>query len=399
MLLEKLTNALRGEVRLRIESGFPERILNLCGARKLAFWDVVWLSPIAFTCSMTRRDWAVLRQAVRKLDCTAAVVDRSGVPYFLRRFRRRYVLLTCGAFCAAALFFGSFFIWNFRIEGNVTVTDEEILRALEKNGVGLGTFGLAVDGEDLRNHVLLDLPQLGWIAVNVSGCQAQVQVRERIPAPEPADKRVPCNLAARRAGLVKEVNLLGGVKMVLPGTMVEKGQILISGMEDTETYGARMMAGMGTVTARTWYTLSTTMPLTVEKKQVSDREKTRWALVFGRHRVKFYGNSNTGVENCDKIRTRTQGTLFGLPLPVTVEREVWQTYEIQQVKRTPEAAQKAGEQILLEYLHRQVDAYGSVCSTLCTAKPEGERIKVTLTAECLEQIGEPVPILTEEQAE
>ena len=69
------------------------------------------------------------------------------------------------------------------------------------------------------------------------------------------------------------------------------------------------------------------------------------------------------------------------------------------MKRTPEAAQKAGEQILLEYLHRQVDAYGSVCSTLCTAKPEGERIKVTLTAECLEQIGEPVPILTEEQAE
>ena len=33
-------NRLRGQVRLRVECAFPERVLNLCGARDLAFWDL-----------------------------------------------------------------------------------------------------------------------------------------------------------------------------------------------------------------------------------------------------------------------------------------------------------------------------------------------------------------------
>ena len=54
-MLNGIINRLRGQVRIRAESAFPERILNLCGARELAFWDVVWESPTAFTCRLSRR--------------------------------------------------------------------------------------------------------------------------------------------------------------------------------------------------------------------------------------------------------------------------------------------------------------------------------------------------------
>ena len=94
------------------------------------------------------------------------------------------------------------------------------------------------------------------IAVNVSGCRAYVQVRERDPKPEMVDERSPTNVVARREGLVLDVQALDGVACVLPGTTVTKGQLLISGVEDTGTYGARLLAGMGTVEARTWYTLT-----------------------------------------------------------------------------------------------------------------------------------------------
>ena len=58
-------------------------------------------------------------------------------------------------------------------------------------------------------------------------------------------------------------------------------------------------------------------------------------------------------------------------------------------------AKAAGEQILTEYLHTLVDPYGTVESTLCTARQKGDTLLVTLTAECQEQIGESVPIYTE----
>ena len=244
-MLTGIINRLRGQVRIRAESAFPERILNLCGARELAFWDVVWESPTAFTCRLGRRDWHTLRQAAKNLDCALTVVGREGAPYFFFRFRRRQALLIGLLLCATGLFLGSFFVWDFVVEGNETVPTEEILRALEKNDVHLGSFGLSLNGERIRNHVLLDIPELSWITVNVSGCRAHVQVRERIPAPERLDRQTPSNMIARRAGLVLKVRAVDGVAAVQPGTAVTENQLLVSGVEDTETVGARVLAGMG----------------------------------------------------------------------------------------------------------------------------------------------------------
>ncbi|MDY3281472.1 sporulation protein YqfD [Dysosmobacter sp.] len=398
MVLTKIFNGLRGNVRLRVTGGFPERVLNLCGARKLCFWDVCWISPTEFTCSMSRRDWRVLRQAAERLECAITPERRAGVPYFLGRFRKRYVLAAGLTLCVLGLVFGSFFIWDFRIDGNETIPDEEILRALQRHGITLGTFGFAIDSEDLRNHLLPEMPELAWITVNVSGCQAQVQVLERIPAPELADQRTPCNIVARRDGLVREVRALGGAKQVLPGTVVQRGQLLISGVEDTGTVGARMMAGMGTVTARTWYTLTARIPLTENRRTGTPEERRVLSLIFGTRRVKICGNSSYSLADCDKIIERTQLRLFWLPLPVTVERETIRRYDTEPAALAPETARQRAEAALTEYLEALVAEHGSVTSTLCTARQSGGVLTVTLAAECAEQIGERVPIYTETAA-
>ena len=395
MLLKRIVNRLQGEVRVRVVSGFPERVLNLCGARKLTFWDVCWVSPTEFVCSMSRQDYRVLRQAAKNLDCTLTAERKAGAPYFLGRFRRRYVLVYGLILCVIALIFGSFFIWDFQIEGNVSVTDEEILRCLEAHGVRLGTFGFAIDSEELRNHILLEMPELVWITVNVSGCQAQVQVRERLPTQERVDKRTPRNVVARRDGLVLKITALGGERRVLAGATVERGQLLISGVEDTGTFGARLKAGMGSVTARTWYTLRTRIPLTERKKTYTGEEKTGWSLIFGTHRIKLYGSGSYSLEECDKISTRKQLYLFGIALPVTVERETWRYFTLETVSVSPETAGKRGEALLTEYLHTLVDPYGAVSSALPAVKRDGDAAAVTLSAECVEQIGQTVPIYTE----
>ena len=103
-MLNEIVNRLRGQLRIRVESAFPERILNLCSARDLAFWDLEWESPTAFTCRLSRQDWHALRRAAKNLDCTLTVVKREGAPYFLFRFRHRTALVTGLVFCGMALF-------------------------------------------------------------------------------------------------------------------------------------------------------------------------------------------------------------------------------------------------------------------------------------------------------
>ena len=397
-MLNQIVNRLQGQARIRVETPFPERVLNLCGARNLAFWDMEWESETSFTCRLNRRDYYALRRAVKKLDCRLTVVRKEGVPFFLGRFRRRQALLAGLTLCGTLLFLGSFFIWDFTVEGNQRVTDEEILRALQNQGVSIGTFGISLDTEEIRNHVLLEIPELLWITVNVSGCRAYVEVRERTEVPEPVNEQAPTNVVARRDGLVLNVRALNGVKCVLPGTSVEAGEILISGIEDTETVGARVLAGMGEVEARTWYTLSTVMPLTVQEKQYTGEEKHGLSLVWGTNRVKFFRNSSIQAGNYDKITERTQWSLFGLPLPVTSVTETYRFYETVSAQVPAAKAEAQGEEILTRYLHTLVDGCGTVSSTLCTSRQQGDTLVVTLTAECVEQIGETVPIYTGQEA-
>ena len=41
-MLKELINRVRGQVWLRVTCPYPERVLNLCSARKLVFWDLEW---------------------------------------------------------------------------------------------------------------------------------------------------------------------------------------------------------------------------------------------------------------------------------------------------------------------------------------------------------------------
>ena len=92
---------------------------------------------------------------------------------------------------------------------------------------------------------------------------------------------------------------------------------------------------------------------------------------------------------------RPQWSLLGLPLPVTSVKETCRFYETVPTEISAVQAEKRGEQILTDYLHTLVDPYGTVSSTLCTSRQEGDCLLVTLSAECVERIGRTVPIYTE----
>ena len=194
--------------------------------------------------------------------------------------------------------------------------------------------------------------------------------------------------------MVLKVRALDGIASVLPGTAVTEGQLLISGVEDLETLGARTLAGMGSVTARTWYSLTTGIPLAAEEKRETG-SKTGLSLVVGKRRVKFFSNSSIEGENYDKITENYRGSLLGIPLPVRLVAETWRFYETAPVERDVVEAEKLGERILTEQLEAMVEPYGTVSSTLCSARRQGDVLMVTLSAECVEEIGERVPILTE----
>lgn len=393
-MLQKTLHLAVGTVTVRVESPYPERFLNLCSANGIRFWDLKWISAQEFILNMTRPEYQRLRRLTGKLECSYRVEKRKGFVFFARRFRRRQVLLAGMAMLLMATVLGSFFVWDFVVEGNESVSEEEILRALEECGVSYGTFGLSIDSRVLRNKVLLKIPALSYLAVNVSGSRAYVQVRERIAAPEIVDQETPRNVVAAKSGLVTKVQALAGTAAVLPGTTVKEGDLLISGVFDTDTVGTRILAGMGSVTGRTWYTFTAPIAKETVKKQFLE-EETRFSLVLGRKRLNFYSN-NSSIDGLgyDTISSRMRWIVPGnVALPVVWLRQERKSYSPGVEELSPMEAQKLGEEILTEYLLTQIAPGGEVISTLTSLREEEDRYYVTLSAECLEEIGRSEEIL------
>ena len=391
MMYKKTVNYLRGSVTVRVESPVPERVVNLCAAHAIPFWALRWADAATFTVCTTRRGLARLRQVTGEVDCRITVLHEAGAPVLLGRVRRRYALLAGFAAFLLLLFGGNIFIWELQVTGNETVPTETILRELEEYGITIGSVGLRIDQKAMRNHVLLELPDLSWLVVNVKGCTAHVQVVERQRPPQIVQEGETTNVVAARAGLVTRIEPLDGKAQVALGSTVTEGQILISGVVDSPRTGLRLVHGMGNVWARTWYDLSVLVPLQMQQKRVQEDTGVRISLDMGKKRLKLYAKGSILGDECDKIIQYGAVCLpggFRLPITVVTERTV--RYTTGWVERTEAEARAEGEALLLKMLQAQMTEGGTVTTTRFAAARKGTYLLVTLTAECHEQIGQQV---------
>ena len=248
----------------------------------------------------------------------------------------------------------------------------------------------------MRNHVLLELEDVVWLAVNVRGCVARVQVVERVRGQDMVEDG-PANVVARRPGLVTRVEALGGQAAVVPGDTVTQGQLLISGAVDLDNGGLRWQHGMGRVWARTWYELTAQVPLTVRQRGVPLSSRTRYALDIGKKRIKLYGKGSTLGGDCDKITQYRPVCLpWGLRLPITVAAETVTAYgPSTDVPRSAGEARQEGEALLRRQLEELLGDTGTAENVRIDAVEQGSWLLVTLRAECLEEIGREVPLTKE----
>ena len=387
-----LVNYLRGQTVVEVVCATPERVVNLCAAGGVPFWNVTWLTAERLRFTTTRSGERRLREIMAELDAEVSVVERSGAPELWRRVRRRYVLLGAAALLPLVLAVSAGRIWGFEVSGNDTVATPEILQALERCGVAVGTRGVGLDQDDLRNRVLPLLPDVVYLAVNVRGCTAHVQVVERTRPPHLYRDSDVQNVVAARDGLITKIEALDGVTCVQVGDTVQAGQVLLGGVADSPR-GCRYMRAHGRIRARTWYCWTVPVPLDVCEKTREEGAVTRVAVDIGRQRIKLYAGGSVLPVDCDKI-TEYRGLRlpFGLRLPVTLAVEKTVTHTVYDGQRAEDDARAEGQRQLLAQLRQTIGEDGAILQTDVSARRQGAYLMVTLRAECEEQIGVVAPL-------
>lgn len=397
--MKQVVNLLRGSVRLEASGAFPERFLNLCAQRGVAFWRVEWPEEHTLRLTVAWQDRKGLEELAQRTGCTLTEAGRQGVPPFLLRFRKRYALLIGLSLALTAVFFLSRFVLVVEVEGNETVPAQVILTELQRAGLRPGVYGPGLSVREISNEAMLHLDDLAWMAVNLHGIRAQVVVREKVDRPEMVDESVLGDIVAEAPGIVTRMEVWSGDAAVAEGATVLPGDVLIRGsvQMDPPLYSENPtlwmpVRAMGRVEGRTWRTLAASIPLEAEVKTFTGDEKNRYSLTILGQRVNFYQNSGISFDRYDKITSTWNLTLpGGLVLPLSLRRETLRAYETAAAAVDEAAAQTLLEERLSGQLLNLLGETGTVVSQQFSAVRRPGALTVTLTAECREELGRFVP--------
>ena len=320
-------------------------------------------------------------------------IKRTGFLALVKKHRRRVGLCAGCAILAASLAVSSRFIWDIRITGNERIATEDIEKRLEGYGLRLGAYKPSLDAGDVCRKMTIGNGGISWISINMRGTVAIVEVRETTDA-EKETAAIPSNLVAACDGQIVSVTAYGGKSEVRAGQTVKKGDILVSGVIDSEALGYRLVRARGEVMANVSKRFSASVPLkTTEKKETGAVETYKKIKIFSKT-AELFKKTNISFEKYDTIEKTERVEIFGVRLPVFVTTVTYAEYKDVPVELTEEearlsAAEKAGEMMRLG------TAGDRIISVFENVTYDGVVCSVELIVECVTDIATEQIIETE----
>ncbi len=376
----------RGSVLCEIRGAAPLRCLNALGEAGIEAKRAERADEFTLRLTLDERDYSAAAAIAARSQCELARISSRGGALLARRLRRRIALLTAAVVCFALLAAGSLFVWEIDISGCESVTEGEVRRALASAGVAEGSFWPAWDADAVKNHLLLEIPELAWAGVSVSGSRAEVRVRERIERPELASDGAPGSITAAASGIIERMEVYEGAPAVSVGDAVAVGETLVSGEMASAVGDTRYVRARAAVTARTYVELTASAPLKYGRLLEADTH-SRWSLIIGSGRVNFFRGSSQTPPGCGKIIEEYPLAWEGVfRLPVTLVRETVIEYSAQEAEEDPALLEQRLAEALQSRLERRLEGRGEALSVHFTARESGGALYVTLRAECREDI-------------
>ena len=396
--MKRLMNFLQGMMTLTITGPFPERLINLCAQEEVSFWGLEWLDEHTIRLTTRRRTMALLRRLAQRVGCEVSVDGSRGLPDFLLRFRSRYAFLIGLALSLCAVAVLSRFVLTIEVTGNERIPTAVILTQLRQLGVRAGVYGPSIDRQQVAQEAALGLEEVAWMGINLHGTRLEVIVRETVPMPERVDETQHYDVVAEADGIITHVEAELGDAKVKEGDTVLKGEVLISGTVTMEPpqysdLPARYYQthARGRVWARTWRTLTAAIPVETAVKEYTGEDKSTWSLHLLGRRVELWGADCGGTAWDKKTQVNQVVLPGGLILPISLCRETFREYQERIVEVNLTAAQSLLEEQLTGHLDQLLGEDGQAEELSFTARVEEGLLRVTLQAECREEIGTEAP--------
>ncbi|WP_053957565.1 sporulation protein YqfD [Inediibacterium massiliense] len=388
MLAIKLWNILRGYVVIRIEGLSLEKFINYAIAKGIYFWDIIRIDYTTLEAKVGINGYKELRHIVKRTGCKVKINQKIGYPFFMHRMKERKMFITGFIFCIFMVFMMTSFIWNIEIVGNEKNSENDIIKYLDTLGLYEGALKYKLNLSDIENNMMIKLDHLTWVGIHIQGTKAIVEIVEGIDPPKIIPKNIPCDLVAKKKGVIEKVIARNGDALVQRGDIVKKGQRLITGQIQREEIDTRYVHALGEIFARTYYEKEDEISLSEIKKIKTGKKFTRRIAKIGNNQI-ILSLEEIPYKNVI-IERRNKRLLNWRNIQIPVEFITEDYYEVIQKKETinESIAKDALVEKMTVDLVKNIPQNASILNQDIVFSKKGNKIKGKLIIEVLEEIGE-----------
>lgn len=344
-----------GQDNLVFDENDSVKIVNICMKNKIVYRDPIIDAEGRFSLWCTSlMSYALLRECNR-LNIQSKILRKKGFPSLVVRYKNRIGLILGAVFAIVIMFMSDNYVWDVRVNGNESVTYTELLNTLSECGLSVGSKINELDIDAIETRTLLKCKKISWISINLQGTYANVQIREAGERLDDNDETKPSNLIAVRDGQIDRLELFSGNAMVRHGDVVRKGDILVSGIWDSNHYGMFVTRSFGKVYARTKREFRVEIPFEYETKTLKESKIKEKYLIFFSKEIKVFENAGNMGASCDTIESVKNLRFFSgerLPVGVRTVKEV--SYLTETARYTDEEAMNVAYYRLREMMESEL---------------------------------------------
>ncbi len=316
-----------GSVTITVEGFFIERFLNICRNKKIFLENLFRENNTYIKLKILKSDFKDIKHIAKKTKCKVKIEKKSGMPFFINKYRKRKVFAVAVLVIAIFIFIITKFIWNIEIVGNENVSTEEIKKIVAEYGISEGKLKSNIDVQKISNQIRLNQDDFSWVGISIKGTNVIINVEESIKIPEVIDKNEVCNIVAKEDAVISKIVVQNGTARVKVGDEVKKGDLLVEGIMEGTYSENRTVHANANVLGKILYVKEKKEGFVQNEKIKTGKTEEKIEICINNFKINF----NKGVskfEKYDTITTNKKLKIFSdFYFPISLKKHTNVEYE------------------------------------------------------------------------
>ena len=171
--------------------------------------------------------------------------------------------------------------------------------------IKVGSLKYKIDTQKLAKDMLNNFQDISWINIKIKGSNMIINLKEIIPKETIVKSKQPCDIIAKKNGIIVNIITKSGTPKVKINDVVQKGDLLVSGKILIENNNSESnepsfdyVHADAKVIAKTYYQISFKIPYEYTKKKYTGRVQKKYSLIIKNQKINLLPNIK--FKNYDK---------------------------------------------------------------------------------------------------